>query len=305
MGNGALYRDFIHPPFSVLDARSGWWRGRKKSWLELGIASERGRKINLLGGLDDALRLKNRLDGKSNKPISHWVNISIFDPVLTELCYAWFCPDGGRVLDPFAGGSVRGIVASLMGRRYVGVDLRQEQIQENQRQAAAICSQPFPEWRCGNSINLYNVWRGSADFVLTCPPYGDLERYSDDPADLSNMPYDMFVGCFRAAMKQAANRLKEDRFTVVVVGDFRDKHGTCRGFVKDAIAACQDAGLNLYNDAVLITAAGSLPMRARGAFEASRKLGKSHQNILVFVKGDPAKARKELGTVEPCDLRNR
>ncbi|MFT7593218.1 MAG: hypothetical protein ACI8R4_000531 [Paracoccaceae bacterium] len=33
---------------------------------------------------------------------------SIFDPVLCEIAYRWFCPQGGTVLDPFAGGSVRG-----------------------------------------------------------------------------------------------------------------------------------------------------------------------------------------------------
>ena len=31
---------------------------------------------------------------------------SIFDPVLCEIAYRWFCPAGGTVLDPFAGGSV-------------------------------------------------------------------------------------------------------------------------------------------------------------------------------------------------------
>ena len=33
---------------------------------------------------------------------------SIFDPVVCELAYTWFAPVGGVVLDPFAGGSVRG-----------------------------------------------------------------------------------------------------------------------------------------------------------------------------------------------------
>lgn len=41
---------------------------------------------------------------------------SIFDPVLCELAYSWFCPLDGKVLDPFAGGSVRGIVAAYLGR---------------------------------------------------------------------------------------------------------------------------------------------------------------------------------------------
>jgi hypothetical protein len=34
---------FIIPPFSVLDARQGYWQDRKKAWLALGIKSELGR----------------------------------------------------------------------------------------------------------------------------------------------------------------------------------------------------------------------------------------------------------------------
>jgi hypothetical protein len=31
------------PPFSVLDARKGWWQYRKRAWIDLGIRSELGR----------------------------------------------------------------------------------------------------------------------------------------------------------------------------------------------------------------------------------------------------------------------
>jgi hypothetical protein len=31
------------PPFSVLDARQGYWQERKRAWLSLGIQSEVGR----------------------------------------------------------------------------------------------------------------------------------------------------------------------------------------------------------------------------------------------------------------------
>ena len=63
---------------------------------------------------------------------------SIFDPVLCELVYRWFCPPGGLVLDPFAGGSVRGIVAGVLGRRYVGVDLSAAQLDANRAQWPTI-----------------------------------------------------------------------------------------------------------------------------------------------------------------------
>jgi len=38
-----LSRRFIVPPFSVLNAREGWWQKRKRWWLSFGIKSEVGR----------------------------------------------------------------------------------------------------------------------------------------------------------------------------------------------------------------------------------------------------------------------
>lgn len=38
-----LAERFIVPPFSVLDARQGYWQERKRAWLALGIQSELGR----------------------------------------------------------------------------------------------------------------------------------------------------------------------------------------------------------------------------------------------------------------------
>lgn len=40
---GALAERFGVPPFSVLDARKGWWQDRKRAWIDLGIRSELGR----------------------------------------------------------------------------------------------------------------------------------------------------------------------------------------------------------------------------------------------------------------------
>lgn len=40
----ATLRDrFLIPPFSVLDARQGYWQDRKRAWISLGIQSELGR----------------------------------------------------------------------------------------------------------------------------------------------------------------------------------------------------------------------------------------------------------------------
>ncbi|HWL47702.1 MAG TPA: DNA methyltransferase [Sphingomonadaceae bacterium] len=223
---------------------------------------------------------------------------SIFDPVLCELSYRWFCPPGGLVLDPFAGGSVRGIVAAKLGREYAGVDLRPEQIEANRWQADRICDDPMPVWHVGDSRVVVPTLDVEADFVFSCPPYADLEVYSDDPRDLSTMAYADFREAYDEIIAASCAKLKNDRFACFVVGDVRDAKGMYYGFPWHTIAAFEAAGLRLYNEAVLVTAAGSLPIRAGKQFATTRKLGKTHQNVLVFCKGDPRKATEAVGEVE-------
>jgi DNA modification methylase len=226
---------------------------------------------------------------------------SIFDPVLTELAYRWFCPPGGQIVDPFAGGSVRGIVASKLGRRYFGCELRAEQVEANRDQAQRICDDPAPVWHCGDSRDIVahaDPYGIEADFLFSCPPYADLEVYSDDPQDLSTLAYAEFRDAYFAIVAEAAKLLRPDRFACFVVGEVRGKDGNYYGFVPDTIEAFRRAGLAFYNEAILITSAGSLPIRAGKQFEATRKLGKTHQNVLVFVKGDAKKATAAIGPVE-------
>lgn len=229
---------------------------------------------------------------------------SIFDPVLCELSYRWFCPPAGTILDPFAGGSVRGVVASKLGRQYIGVDLSGRQLIANREQSAAICDDPQPVWIEGDSVEIETLCDGVlADFVFSCPPYADLERYSDDPRDCSTMPYAQFMQAYRTIVAACVRMLKPDRFACFVVGDIRGgKAGFYRNFVSDTITAFQDCGAMLYNEAILVTALGSLPIRAGRQFAGGRKLGKTHQNVLVFCKGNPIKATEAIGEVECGDV---
>jgi len=626
-GGGSLANEFMIPPFTVLNAREGWWMDRKRAWLSLGIKSEVGRGENLLGMSDtmlepdpekraamqaareeakgkartfgqdfmrgegtnavtgrkkglggvtmDALsshpryyEQKTAAEAKVGRKLTpeeferdHWVlpdselssGTSIFDPVLCELAYRWFSPVGGRVLDPFAGGSVRGIVCAALGRHYTGVDLRAEQIEANRAQWPAVAAQlgtpapraaeevpalavdeiegirvvrddrvlggtkrraldrlvagidadelvyatpaygfaqialagacraagkkatifvaarsdrhprtqlaadlganivevkagrlnviqsrarkhceatgaylvpfgmddeifvdamaqeiaalpgeaptevwcvagsgtltralqrafpdaahhavqigrdpdvgeaklwkapeafeddatdppPFPScsnydakawrfirehaapgalfWNLGADMEpqpafapVEPVWHvgdsnkvltddavgGDFDFVFSCPPYGDLEVYSDDPDDISTLDMAGFDAIYAEIIAKAVARLADNRFACFVVGDYRDKRGIYANFVSKTIAAFEAAGAPLYNEAILITSVGSLPIRTAKQFRSTRKLGKTHQNVLVFVKGDPRKAVEALGPVDVSD----
>jgi hypothetical protein len=243
-------------------------------------ASASASAMRLAGGFEDAA------NGQSGT--------SIFDPVLCELAYKWFCPPGGVILDPFAGGSVRGVVASVLGFHYHGCELRGEQVEANRAQLN-ICGSPAPVWYQGDSQDIRSIAPVAADFVFSCPPYADLEVYSDDPSDLSTMPYPVFRDAYRRIIAETTALLKPDRFACFVVGEARDKRGNYYNFVGDTVTAFMDAGLKFYNEAVLITAVGSLPVRVNKQFSASRKIGKTHQNVLVFVKGDGKRAACAIG----------
>jgi hypothetical protein len=591
-GNPSLADRFGVPPFDVLDARQGYWRDRKRSWLRLGIRSETGRgnhlaykgaehsdpryyqqKTDVEIRLGHTLTRKEFCDHHYEPPTEGpGTGTSIFDPVLCELVYRWFTPPGGNVLDPFAGGSVRGIIAGATGRRYHGIDLRAEQIEENREQASQIlcpdtttdvqgtvdtptamtpiesyggylvkrddrfavggscggkvrtclalmtqpdvagvvtagsrhspqvnivatianhlglpcrvhvpsgdmtpelvaaeaagaevirhnpgynnviikrarddaetlgwlnvpfgmeCPEaviqtanqtrnlttvdasrivvpvgsgmslagiltglasngirtpvvgvvvgadpterldvyatnrwrdmvtlvespldyadhypnpylgdldldpvyeakclpylqpgdllwvvgrretaggpaativdrpPIPEWTCGDSAILVpRLPAESVDLVFTCPPCYDLETYGDDPADLSTMGYDEFDRVYEQIIAAAANVLRPDRFAVFVTGDARDKHGTLHDLRGETIRAATMAGLRYVTGAVLVTPVGSAAITAARAFVSTRTLGRVHQDVLVFVKGDRKRAATSCGDVE-------
>lgn len=223
-GLGPLAQRFEMPPFSVLDARSGEWQERKRAWVSLGIHGEQGREAK---SFHVGVWMSENGGGSRGAESG----TSIFDPTLCEIAYRWFCPGGGQILDPFAGGSVRGIVAGLLGFRYWGCDLSTIQVAANEEQRRTIAPEADIRWFVGDAIERLQE-APAADFVFSCPPYGDLERYSDDPRDLSTMEYHTFLAAYKRIILRCAQRLKDGRLACFVVGDFRDrKTGTYRGFV--------------------------------------------------------------------------
>lgn len=295
---------FIIPPFSVLDTKQGTWQQRKNYWLSLGIKSEIGRDsmaLNFSSGIKDSsvisgngLKWSESTKDMVSKIAGKSDGVSIFDPVLCELSYQWFNVPKGKILDPFAGGSVRGIVAAKLGFEYLGNDLRQEQIEANRINATEVLkdSELYPVWSCGDSFNIDSLAKGyEADMIFSCPPYADLEVYSEQKEDISNMPYQQFIEVYREIIRKSCNQLKEDRFAVFVVGDVRDKKGFYQNFVLDTIMAFWNCGVFLYNEMILLNSVGNAGMRAAKTFNGGRKVIKVHQNVLVFYKGNPKKIK--------------
>ena len=289
-----LQEKFIVPPLTILDTRQGYWQSRKREWKDYGIKSDEGRSKDLMGGLLD---LAKKHGAKS------LTGTSIFDPVLCELMYKWFNIENGTILDPFAGGSVRGIVAHKLGYTYYGNDLRQEQIDANYNNAYEIIADNVPNWTCGDSLNIKELTSlNEYDMFFTCPPYADLEVYSDDERDISNMEYDEFIDVYKQIISNSLSMIKDNRFAVIVVGDVRDKQGYYRDFISHTKNIFIDNGFKLYNELVLVENISTAALRAERNFNANRKITKVHQNILVFYKGDIKQIRENYKDIKIDNL---
>lgn len=279
------------PPVSVLSAVAGSWQNRKRYWIELIGDSGEGRDENLLGeGLHKLVKkLGTNLTGTS-----------IFDPVLCELLYTWLSKPGDSIFDPFAGGSVRGIVAEQLGRHYTGIDLRQEQIDANNASAAQLFLSP--RYICDDSLNADNhIEDNTADMIMSCPPYADLEQYSDDPRDISNMDYEDFCKVYKEIIAIACRKLKPNSFAAWTVSDVRDKNGLYRGFPTFTKRCFEQAGLKTVAELILRNQLVTAGLRANGCFMSNLKTVRTHQNVLIFYKGDEQPTHNITVTEESVD----
>jgi DNA modification methylase len=277
-----LLRDkFVEPPFSVLDTKTASWQQRKRIWISRGLRSEVGRSSTAIISGTDLYRDISKKESYDNKDNY----VSVFDPALCEVIYRWFCKEGGAILDPFAGGSVRGIVANYLGYKYTGIDIRQEQVDSNREQGLLILdASNQPDWIVGDSNTLLDDFhRHEFDLVFSCPPYADLEVYSGLAGDISNKPYSEFLPLYESIISKSCSLLKQGGYACFVVGEVRDKSGYYLGFVPDTVKAFEKCGMRFYNEAILLNPVASASMRANGNMK-TEKLVKIHQNVLVFKK---------------------
>jgi hypothetical protein len=282
---------FMIQPLSVLDRRAGAWQARKYQWMATGMKSTDGREPGLLLGTT------GRTDRYGLQLHEYSGGISIFDPVLCEAVYRWFTRPGDRTLDPYCGGSVRGITAGALGRRYVGIDVRPEQVAANEAQAHLVGTGVSPTWMVGDATMLGEVLHPFSvfDLVFSCPPYADLEQYGGGDRDISGWTYDEFLAGHAKSIKDAVEYLRPNRYAAWVISDIRDKRtGGYKGLVHETINAFSEAGCWLLNDFVILDKVGTAAQRAERLFRANRKVVRLHQHLLVFVKGDMDAAAERL-----------
>lgn len=268
---------FILPPFSILDTRGGDWVSRKKIWNE--YLKEEGESR------EETLTKENSMLSSNG-----FASVSLFDPVLAEVCFHWFAPEQSNIIDPFAGDIRKGAVAGFLKHKFTGIELRKEQYEINKRQIERLELEDYVNYINDDGTKINNhIDENSQDLLFSCPPYYDLEEYSKMEEDASNQEtYEDFIKILDKAFTNGIKTLKENRFAVIVVGDLRDKNGYYYNFHEDIKYIFNKSGMLLYNELILIESAGTAAMRANQLMK-NRKVVKTHQNVLVFYKPETNK----------------
>lgn len=286
---GSLRDVFLVPPFSVFDTKQGYWKERKRAWrsIILDDGSTRGDAKLITGSITEG-----------------FADVSLLDPVLSEIIVRYFMPDekcGINCFDVFAGDTVFGFVSSKLEKKFTGIELRKEQADFNNNRVSQINAESVYICDDGRNVRKY-IQDDSQDLLFSCPPYFDLEVYSDNENDASNQKtFEDFYKILDKAFSEAIHCLKNDRFAVIVVGDIRSKKdGHYYDFIGKVKETFTRERMLLYNEAILLDSIGTAAIRASRCMH-TRKLVKVHQNVLVFYKGNTANISKNFSALEIKD----
>jgi DNA modification methylase len=154
-----------------------------------------------------------------------------FVPQIATQTFLRFSRAGEVVLDLFLGSGTSAIEAVRLKRRCLGVELRPDLIEQVGAKLADAVAGGQVRLLQGDSAAeatrervraaMAAAWgQCAADLLVLHPPYADIIRFSDDPADLSNTATtEAFLAAFARVARNGYDLLAPGRFAVVVIGD--------------------------------------------------------------------------------------
>ena len=139
-------------------------------------------------------------------------------------------------------------------------------------------------WKVFNqdAANLRGVKSGWVDFILTGPPYYNLEKYEKVPGQASSFrTYSVFLEWYRDVAAEMFRVNKPGGFCALKVGNWRARNRMIP-FVYDTLKAFQDVGFELHDELICAERA---PLDLGFSWDVKwrqRYTHKSHQTVLVF-----------------------
>ncbi len=226
--------------------------------------------------------------GGAGENTAYTATTSYFNPKLCRMIYSSYCPKNGKIFDPFCS-VVRPYVAKLLDFNYVGCEVRTE---EYIKIKDVLNYNSLFET---NKVDVLNMdcrefeHDDKFDLIFTCPPYWNLETYSDQNNDMSNISnYSDFLEEMSRVYEKCSSLMHEDSYCCFVVADFRDYSEGRKlinrlvPFVSDMIGCGEDSGLVLYDKVIIKKPLGTAPSRLK--LWNNRKTVRIHEELLVFRK---------------------
>lgn len=207
--------------------------------------------------------------------------MSEFNPVLAEHIVRYWSLPGAKVVDPFSGRATRSIVTSKLGREYYGYEISPSTYQRVETRCKSIGVEATHYLSDGTL--LAETPDEFADFIYTCPPYFNIEKYESTDGQLSDInEYDQFYEKIKTCAQNCFRVAKPGTFCVWVVGDFRHKTSLI-DFHGDTKRAFVEAGYD-YHDIVILE--NISPFAVWKAYQCAclRYTPKTHEYIMVFRK---------------------
>lgn len=237
--------------------------------------------------------LKGTASSNTNKVISKF-----HYSIATKLIY-FYTEKNDTILDTFAGHNSRLQITYQTYRKYIGIDVSAEYMEFNekvknlliQKQKESLFADIESITYDDSFIQLYTadsryidfIADASADFCLTSPPYWKQEYYTDEKEQLYNCnTYDEFLDELYNVVKQNYRILKNNKYAVFFVNDFRYKNKFI-AYHKDFIDLSVSAGFELHDIGIVEMLAS-----IRSAFTLqtyqTKILPKKHEYFIVLKK---------------------
>lgn len=151
-------------------------------------------------------------------------------PQIAQQLYERFTKKNDIVLDLFFGSGTSGIEALNMGRRCIGVELKQEMVDYVSEKFTPKQLVTDVNLICGDSASseisdmiqarLDVMGREKAQFLVLHPPYDDIIKFSDKKEDLSNCATtEEFYDLFENVARNGFEKLEKGRFAALIIGD--------------------------------------------------------------------------------------
>lgn len=214
--------------------------------------------------------------------------LSTFPVHLAEFLVKFYTDEGDIILSPCCGHITRMTISHLNNRHFIGYDVSHEFMEANRHVREKLLEESL--FGSDYRIDLYEkdarhmdeVDDESVDFVLSSPPYWDIEFYGDEEDQLGKLKTyeDFLVKGILPIVREGYKKLKKGKFIVIIVMDFRKNHKFYT-YGADCVTLLRNAGFEMHDMYVYKVAEHPLAASFPTQLERDKRVAKQHEHIIV------------------------